>query len=253
MSSAYWSIQRIDYRMSDPLHYGHHNRIPKLSIGLRIGNWDLMGLRIAHKPGAFAWGQSTGILSVLLRNQDFGSVLVVARTQSAGGVIASNQAESETIARGLMLLRIILQVSPKMVGKRIFLRNLRVQDRAQLGAFLRESRELEIARLLESDDEDTLPVLRHETDGINDLVVDMIFQFLGKGLVNDSKGITLVVAAKIFDVLQNKGRRPVITNDAFDFEEEIPLFGIFKAVLTPQTVLFRYAGQTEWLAWEPTA
>jgi hypothetical protein len=99
---------------------------------------------------------------------------MVAGAQGSRHVIARDQSESEPIARRLMLLRIVLEVVPEVVGERVFLRYVGVEDAVQLRPFRREIRELEVARLAEADEEDTFAVLRHHALRINHLWMNLV-------------------------------------------------------------------------------
>ena len=92
-----------------------------------------------------------------------------------------------------MLCRVVLKVIPEMLGKGVFRVGFRFENTVKLGAVRRKFRELEIPPLAESNEEDTLAVLRDDTLGVNDLVINGVAQCFGERAMNNVKSLSAVV------------------------------------------------------------
>ena len=204
-------------------------------------------LRVTHEPGAFARRKSARILA-LLRDEDFRAVLVVAGAEGAGSVFLRDKAEAETVSGGLVLPGVILEVLPQVVGERVFVRHVGVEDAFELRPFGWEFGELEVAPRLEPDEENALAVLRHHAPGVNDLVINGVAKLLGERAVDDLKGAALVMPLEVLDVLQHKGGRLVEADDAGEVEEEVALLLVLETMLAAEAELLGHAGDAERLA-----
>ena len=68
--------------------------------------------------------------------------------------------------------------------------------------------------------------------------------------MDDLKSAALVVSNKVLHIFQHKGWWLVVIENLRNGEEEVSLLLVLEAVFAPETVLFRYAREAEWLAWE---
>jgi len=152
-----------------------------------------------------------------------------------------------------MFLRVVLEIAPEVVGERVFLRHVRVEDARELRALGGEFRELEVARLAEADEEDAFAVLRHHAARVDDAVINVVAQRLGQGVVNDFKGAALVVADAVLHVLQHERLRAVEVDDVGKGEEKVALFHVLEAVLATEAVLLGDAREAEGLAGKAAA
>ncbi|HMJ90117.1 MAG TPA: hypothetical protein VK530_09890, partial [Candidatus Acidoferrum sp.] len=180
-----------------------------------------------------------------MRDEDFRAVLVVAGAEGSRDVIARDESEAKPVARRLMFLRVVLKVVPQMIGERVFVRHIGVEDARELRPFGGELRELERAPRLEPNQEDALAVLRHDALRIDDLPIDLIAERIGEGVVDDFEGAALVVPDEVLHVLQNERGRFVIVENLGNREKEIALFHILEAVLASETVLLGNAREAE--------
>lgn len=226
----------------------HDDGISKLPVSLGVRNRYLHVSRIAHEFGAFAGGETPGIFAGALENQDFRTVLVVARTQGPRNVIAGEKSEAETVARRLVLLGVVLQILPEVVRQRVFFQRVRFKDGGQLRPLFGEFWKFKIMRFPETDQKDAFAVLRHDALCINDLVINGVTQRFGQGVVNDFKCPALVVVSEIFDILQNERGGLMVFENVGNLEKEVALLLVVKAVLPAKAQFLGYARDAERLA-----
>lgn len=172
--------------------------------------------------------------------------------------IFSNSAEflqttERAVARCLMFLRVVLKVVPQVVGERVFLRHVRVENARELRPVGGEFRELERTPRLEPDEEDALAVLRHHALRVDDLPVNLVAKSIGQGVINDLKGAAPVVAVEVLQVLQHEGGRLVVVENVGDGEKEVALLHVLEAVLATEAVLLGDAREAEGLAGKAAA
>ena len=79
------------------------------------------------------------------------------RLRTSSNSAAFLQSIERAIARRLMFFRVVLEIVPEVVGERVFLRYVGVEDARELRALGGEFRELERAPRLESGGDDALP------------------------------------------------------------------------------------------------
>lgn len=152
-----------------------------------------------------------------------------------------------------MLLGVVLEVGPQMVGERVFVRHIGVEDAGELRPFGGESRELERAPRFEPDEENALAVLRHDALRVDDLPVNLVAERIGQRVVNDLEGPAAVVTVEVLHVLQHEGRRLMVVENVGYGEEEIALFHVLESVLAAEAVFLRDAREAEWLAGKTAA
>ena len=167
------------------------------------------------------------------------------RPRTSSNSAAFLQSIERAIARRLMFLRVVLEIVPEVVGERVFLRHVRVEDARELRTFGGEFRELERAPRFESDEEDALTMLRHDALGIDDFPIHLVAERVGQGVVDDFEGAALVVPDEMLHVLQHEGGWLVVVEDVGDGEEEVALFHVLEAVLASEAVLLGDASQAE--------
>jgi hypothetical protein len=158
-----------------------------------------------------------------------------------------------TVARRLMFLRVVLKVVPQVIGERVFVRHIGVEDARELRPIGGEVRELERAPRLEPDEKNALAVLRHDALCVDDYPIDLVAERLGEGVVDDFEGAALVVPDEVLHVLQHEGGRLVVVENIGDGEEEVALFHVLKAVFAAEAVLLGDACEAEGLAWKAAA
>ena len=140
-----------------------------------------------------------------------------------------------------------------MVGERVFLRRVGVEDAREPRAFGREFRELEVTPRFEPNQEDALAVLRHHFLRVDHLPIDLIPEGVGQRVVNDLEGAALVVPDEVLHVLQHEGARLVVVENVGDGEEEVALFLVREAVLAAEAVLLGDTREAKGLAGKTTA
>ena len=194
-------------------------------------------------PARFARraGRSCGFGNALLRDAEWNAPW------------SNHPHPSQAVARRLMFLRVVLEVVPQVVGERVFVRRVGVEDAGELRPFGGEFRELERAPRLEPDEEDALPVLWHDALRVDDLPVNLVAERIGQRVVNDLEGATPVVPVEMLHVLQHEGGRLVVVEYVGDGEEEVALFHVLKAVLAAEAVLLGDAREAEGLAGKAAA
>ncbi len=136
----------------------------------------------------------------------------------------SNSAEflqsiERAVARRLMFLGVVLEVVPEVVGERVFLRHVRIEDARELRAFGEEFRELERAPRLEPDEENALAALRHHAVRVDDLRIDLVAEMAFQRLHDDREGPPFIMPDEVLHVLQHKGGRLVVIKNVGDGEE----------------------------------
>lgn len=198
-------------------HNINNNRISELLVCASIGNRDFEIVREAHQPRAFSRRQSARVLALTLINQDFRSVLVVARREGARDVVRRDQSEAETVSLGAVLFGVALQVVPEVIGKGVFVlhplllvieESFFVPFQYRLGAvgamqdafqfYLAlgaqgQRAEVECNRLLKADDDDALPMLGREMRPIYHAIVNVVAKLVCQGAPDDIEGAPLVV------------------------------------------------------------
>ena len=85
-------------------------------------------------------------------------------------------------------------------------------------------------------------MLRHDVSCINDLVVNRITKRFAQSVNDDLKGPTTIVPLKMFNVFENECSRFVILDDVGNFEKQIPLSLVCKAVLPTEAQFLRDTG-----------
>src|SRR5688572_19034025 len=156
------SSQGLHNLRGDRFDYGHHDRITKLSVRLRVRYWYGDRVRISHQASTFSRSQPSRVLSWALRNQNLRAVLVVAGTERSADVVAGDQPKAKSITGRLMLFRVVLKVVPEMVRQGVFVWYVSVQNAGELRPFRWKLRELESSRRFETDQEHTLTMLRDD-------------------------------------------------------------------------------------------
>lgn len=147
-----------------------------------------------------------------------------------------------------MFLCVVLQILPQVVGKRIFVRHVGVENAGELRPFGWEFWEFERAARLEPDEEDALAVLRHDALRVDDSRIHLITEFVFQNLHDDLERVSLVMPNEVLHVLQYESRRLVVFENVPDGEEEVALFHVVEAVLATEAVLLGDARKTEGLA-----
>jgi len=66
-----------------------------------------------------------------------------------------------------------------MIGERVFVRYIGIEDGFELWPLRREFRELEMPLLPEPDEEDAFAVLRHDALGVYDAMVNVVAERVG--------------------------------------------------------------------------
>jgi hypothetical protein len=110
------------------------------------------------------------------------------------------------------------------------LRHIDVEHRFELWPFGRKFRQLEVAAFAEADEEDAFAVLRHEALRVYNAVMDVVFEMVGQGFVDDVERASLVVPGQVLDIFQHKCVGPVVVNQFGELEEEVALFLVLEAV-----------------------
>ena len=104
-----------------------------------------------------------------------------------------------------------------------------------------------------ADYEDSLPVLWDPSLRINYPMRDYIAQFILESVPDHAEGTPAIMPLKILYVLEQKGARPLLLEDANDIEEERSLCLIEKAVGAAEAVLLGDAREAEGLAGKAAA
>src|SRR6185312_11092227 len=163
--------------------------------------------------------------------------------------VSIDQSESKSVPRGAMLGRVCLQVPPQVLGEGVLLIDLRLRsdgvvlfstfasilwmkDRAQARPVLWQSQILprEVCRFTKPDDQDALAMLRHEVRAIDDLAGDVVSQILLENLLDDSKGVSLVMTDKVFHVFEEECLRPLCFQNPRNIEEKCALGFVGKSM-----------------------
>ena len=151
--------------IGEETHDRHNNRIAELFVGLGIGYVDpeFLLLRIkAHEACAFARRQPARPLA-LLRDQDFGAVLVVTGRQRARDIIRTEQAVAKSVAGSIVLGLVIFQILPELWRQRVFVVDFGFENGAKLwtlcGIGYLKRREVKLRRFTEAYNEDAFPLL----------------------------------------------------------------------------------------------
>lgn len=84
--------------------------------------------------------------------------------------------------------------------------------------------------LSQSDNDDSLPVLRGEVLAVNDSVMHVVAEFVPQGLQDDPECITLVMRNQILDVFQKERFGALGGNNARHVKEKRALGGAFEAM-----------------------
>ena len=167
-------------------------------------------------------------------DEDLGPVLVVAGTQGACHAIRILlrivDAEPESITLGLMLLGVVLEVGPEMIGERVSLFRRRLEDVLDSWSTSRGSAgehestgDFSEDVPVEARDEDALAMLGNPAGRVDDGGMHLVSEFVGKRVLDHLPRLTLVVRAEVLDVLQQQDRRPLDLHDVADPEEKVPL------------------------------
>lgn len=257
-------------------HYINNNRISKLFVSARIRYRNPERVGVAHQPRAFPRRESTRVFARALIHEDFRAVLVVARRQGARHVCRFDQTKAEAVAFEAVLLGVVLQVQPEVVGEGVFVLHflflvvekssfVPLQDRfAAVGTvqdvfecvrtlgWQRQRVEIECDRLAETDDEDALAVLRYEVRAVYNAIVDVVAEVFGQGAADDIKGAAFVVRDEILDVLQQESARTFCLDDARHVEEQRALCFAGEAVFLAQRIFFRHSSNRKGLAGKPS-
>lgn len=255
----------------DFLYYWHHDAVAELTVGLSIADGNLKSIWEAHETGTFPRCQTAWTSIVTLKNEDFGSVLMVSGRQCSGNTVRVCHAETEAVAYRLMFCCIGLEVVPKAGRQSVFfLNNLLfkvektvpipremgfgsigfVENGSQFWPFFRQDQIVKGKGcfVLEPHDDDSFAVLGGEVPAVNDFVMHIISQLFSKRLQDYLEGIPLVMRYQVFYVLKHERTRSLCGNDSGDIKEKGPLGSAFKAVRPTKSVFLAHAGNAEWLA-----
>lgn len=156
---------------------------------------------------------------------------MVTGAKSSCYILPGEQPEAKAVTSSLMFLCVVLQVLPEMVGERVFFQHSRFKDSPELRAFSREFGKCEVTPRLEPYQKDTLPVLRYDVPGINDLVINRITKCLCQGLIDNVKSVSFIVVLEMLHVLKNESGRLVVVKNISNGKEKVTLFLVLKAVL----------------------
>src|SRR5689334_18350179 len=108
--------------MRNGLDDWHDDGVPELSVGLCVRHGNQHGRAAlsvkAHQTRALTRRQAARSL-IVLANEDLGAILVVAGGQSAGHVAGAKEAEPEAVAFESVLFRIIPEIAPEVLRKRV--------------------------------------------------------------------------------------------------------------------------------------
>src|ERR1039458_4127593 len=137
---------------------------------------------------------------------------------------------------------------PKMVGQRVFVRDIGFKDGFELRPLRREFREFKRAPFLEADEKDAFAVLRQHALRVNDGRVQMVAERVGERVVDDLKRPALVVAPEVLNVLQHKRGGLVALDDFRQREEQVALLLVVKSVRLAEAQFFGDARDAERLA-----
>lgn len=173
---------------------------------------------------------------------------MVTGAESSRDVVTSDQSEPKPVSCRLMLLRVVLEVIPQVVSKRIFIRYVKIEDAGKLRTFGGKFGKFKCTSRLEPDEENALPVLRYHAPCIDYFPIDLIAEGVRQRVMDDLKRAPLVVPDEVLDILQNKRRRLVVIEDVRDGEEKVSLLLVLKTVLAAEAILFGYACEAERLA-----
>src|SRR5690606_13584334 len=73
-----------------------------------------------HKPGAFARREPPRALSPTLADQNLRAILVIAGRKGTRDVVAGDQTVPETVSCRPVLVRVILEIGPEVLGQCVF-------------------------------------------------------------------------------------------------------------------------------------
>src|SRR5207248_1551185 len=152
-----------------------------------------------------------------------------------------HHAKTESVAPSAMLLRILLEIAPQVLGQYVFGGNRRMRAlgvrwfrvfnailRVQNGSQFRPRRgfrkvhavEVEFGPVTEAGDENSLTILWNQTLCIDDPVMNVVPQFSGQDLHYYVESPAAVMRPKILHVLEQKRRGPVPLDDSGHVEKQ---------------------------------
>ena len=111
-------------------------------------------------------------------------------------------------------------------------------------------RERRLVIAAEPGDENTLPMLRHPAAGIDDPEIHLIPKLI-KGVQDDTHRVALVMAQKVFHVLQQERPGFVMAQDPDNIKEQGALGFIGKPVSPAKRILLADARKRKWLTRKP--
>lgn len=245
-----WLSQSIDNTMRNAFHHRHHHGITKLPVGLGIRYRNLEVAGIAHEKTTFARCQATRIPASPLINKYFRSILVIPGTQRSGDILPAKQAKTESVSSRLVLFCIVLEILPQMIGKRVLLGDILLENGVKRGIDFRQIRKLEVVRISKSHNEDPLAVLWDNLACIDNLIIHMITELFSQGAVNDIECIAAIMALEVFDILKDEGPGSMKVDYSSETEKQVSLFDILKTMLASKTQLLGNTRNAEGLAWK---
>ena len=137
---------------------------------------------------------------LLLRNQNFSSVFVVASAECSADSVEVGHAEPESISFGGVLLLVFLQVVPQLVAERVLCRNVlrrfknvsKFWPRPLRDIWKLERRIVAVDVAAESNNKDAFAMLRDVVGGVDCLIEDRVAE-ISQTPTNCSPGVAFVM------------------------------------------------------------
>ena len=221
----------------------NHNSVAELPVGLCVGYRDaelrLAGFFEPHQPRALARRQTARPIALLL-DQDFRAVLVVTGGKGTGHIIGTEQGEPEAVPGLAVFLLVALKVFPHVCSQRVFRAHFAIEYPAKGRAVtFRDSQIIEVKGgfVTEAHNENPLALLGNPWGRADNTVADIVAQLLFKDVHDRRKGLAAVMALQIFHVLQQKGRRAMMSYDLRQIVEQRSLCIAQEAVRSTECVL----------------
>src|ERR1035437_7421023 len=254
----------------DRLHYRGNDCVSELTVGLCIRDRNppapLTGIK-THQSCALARSESTWI-SAAPTDENLGPVLVVARAQRSRNVFRSNPTESKAVSHCPMLLGIVAQIAPEVIGQDIFRSNPaarvsigflrlwvagewvenRFESRPRLRRRRCEARQVETAFSLETHNKDAFAMLRNVRPSIDDAMAHAVAELVSQHSHDRGKSLATIMALKVLHVLQYERCGFLRAENLLYFKGERPSGRAIETVWPSERVLLRYASKTERLA-----
>lgn len=203
-------------------------------------------------------------------DQYLGTILVVPRRERARDVVLADQAKTKAVPSTPVLLSVVLEVLPEVVGEPIPMvdasvgycvgraRGLaaifRVEDAGELGAVVRvgqfEVVEADVSSVTEADDEYPFPMLGNECLGVYDPARNVVAEFTLQRVQDYAESATFVVIGQVLHVFEDKGLRAVIGQNPRHVKEQRALSVATEPVRLPERVLLAHACDGKRLARE---